>query len=121
MGDAEDHVVPPETVDIPVYGVVHPDPTQLLAAVTQLVTAMTQEREARQPFAGQGCTFKNFYSHNFDGFDGTGDHISVENWLNDMENFWKLQDVMIARRCLHAYKLSGKPRGGGRLRRSCLF
>jgi hypothetical protein len=46
---------------------------------------MTQEREVRQPFAGQGCTFKNFYSHNSNSFDGTGDHISAENWLNDIE------------------------------------
>ncbi|GLT53837.1 hypothetical protein SLA2020_270800 [Shorea laevis] len=79
MGDVEDHAVLSETMDILVQGAVHSDPTQLLAVVTQLMTGMTQEREARQPFAGQGCTFKNFCSHNFDGFDGTGDHISAEN------------------------------------------
>jgi hypothetical protein len=66
MGDAEDRVVPPKTVAIPVKGFVHPDPTQLLAAVTQLVTAITQEREAREPFARHGCTLKNFCNHNFD-------------------------------------------------------
>ncbi|GLT71536.1 hypothetical protein SLA2020_435470 [Shorea laevis] len=85
MGDAEDHAIHPEPMDIPNQGAVHLNSSQLLAAVTQLVTAMTQEREARQPFAGQGCTFKNFCSHNFDDFDGTGDHISAKNWLNDME------------------------------------
>ncbi|GLT53308.1 hypothetical protein SLA2020_265890 [Shorea laevis] len=85
MGAAEDHVVHLETVDISVQGAVHPNSTQLLAAVTQLVITMTQEKEVRQSFDGQDCTFKNFCSHNFNSFDGIGDHISVENWLNDIE------------------------------------
>jgi hypothetical protein len=28
---------------------------------------------------------KNFYSHSFDIYDGMGDRVSVENWLNDRE------------------------------------
>jgi hypothetical protein len=32
-----------------------------------------------------GCSFHDFYSHHFSTYDGTGGHLSVENWLNDIE------------------------------------
>ncbi|GLT53613.1 hypothetical protein SLA2020_268730 [Shorea laevis] len=70
---------------------------------------MTQEGEARQPFAGQGCTFKNFCNHNFDGFDGTGDHISAENWLNNMEELLEATGCNASQKVPYTpYKLFGE-------------
>jgi hypothetical protein len=109
LGDVEDHAFHPEPVDIPIQGAVHPDSTQLLVAAYALVTTMTQEREARQPLVVQGCTLKNFCSHNFDGFDGTSDHISVKNWLNDVEELLEAMGCNASQKVPYtAYKLSGE-------------
>jgi len=54
-----------------------------MKTITQLVVAMALDREARYPAKGQGCSLKDFCSPNSDNLDGSGDHFSIENWLND--------------------------------------
>jgi hypothetical protein len=34
---------------------------------------------------GSSCSLNDFSSHHSESFDGRGDHINAENWLNDME------------------------------------
>jgi hypothetical protein len=50
------------------------------------VLALDLIRVARQPIEVTGCSLKDFYSHHSKSFDGRCDHISIENWLNDMED-----------------------------------
>ena len=47
--------------------------------IGQLVLALDRVVE------GTGCTLKDFCSHHSESFDESGNHISAENWLNDME------------------------------------
>ena len=54
-------------------------------AIGQLVSALDRDKLTRQPIEGTGCSLKDFCSHHSLSFDGKGDHISAENWLNDME------------------------------------
>ena len=53
--------------------------------IGQLVSTLDRDRIARQPAAGIGCSLKDFCSHHSESFDGSGDHIHAENWLNDVE------------------------------------
>jgi hypothetical protein len=46
---------------------------------------MANAYELGQCVREQGCLFKDFYNHHFPTFDGTGGYLSVENWLNDIE------------------------------------
>ncbi|GLT68015.1 hypothetical protein SLA2020_402790 [Shorea laevis] len=48
FGKVEDNTHP-KTVEISMHKAINSDSTQLLATVTQLVTTLAQEREARQP------------------------------------------------------------------------
>jgi hypothetical protein len=53
-----------------------------------------------------GCSLKDFCSHQLVSFDGRGDHISVENWLKDIE------ELLATTKCTNeqkmAYKLTGE-------------
>jgi hypothetical protein len=71
-------------VDILVYEA-SPLGNQVMDAISQLVSALDCDRVARQPIEGTGCSLKDFCSHHSEDFDGRGDHISTENWLNDVE------------------------------------
>jgi hypothetical protein len=53
--------------------------------IGQLVLTLDRDRLARQPVEGTGCSLKDFCSHHSTSFVGRGDHINVENWLNDVE------------------------------------
>ena len=64
---------------------------------------------ARQLAFGPGCSLKDFCSHHSDCFNKTSDHISVHNWLNDIE------EVLSTTRCTEeqkvvytSYRLTGK-------------
>jgi hypothetical protein len=59
--------------------------SQVMEAIGQLVSAIDHDRVARLLVEGAGCSLKDFYSHHSESFDGKADHISAENWLNDME------------------------------------
>jgi hypothetical protein len=71
-------------VDIPIDGVTLPR-SQVMDAICQLVSAIDCDRIARQPAEGTGCSLKDLCSHHSDSFDGRGDHIRAENWLNYVE------------------------------------
>jgi hypothetical protein len=105
IGDGSVHLEP---VDIPVD-----DATllgsQVMDAIGQLVSTIDRDRVTRQPAEGTGYSLKDFYSHHSESFDGRGDHISAENWLNDVE------ELLATLRCTNkqkvayaAYKLTGE-------------
>jgi hypothetical protein len=73
-----------EPMDIPVYKAVPPR-NQVMDAIGQLVLALDRDKAARQPVEGTGCSLKDIYSHHLESFDERGDHISAENWLDDVE------------------------------------
>ena len=76
--------VHPEPMDIPIDEVTLPG-SQVMDAIGQLVSVLDHDRVARQPAEGTRCSLKHFCSHHSDSFDGRGDHICTENWLNDVE------------------------------------
>ena len=53
--------------------------------IGQLVLTLDRDRVTRQPIEGTRCSSKDFCSHHSESFDGRGDRISAENWLNDVE------------------------------------
>ena len=58
---------------------------------------------------------KNFYNHSFNIFDETGDRVSVENWLNDMEELLDTTECTKEQNVAYTtFKLSGKPSDSGR-------
>ena len=59
--------------------------SQVMDAIGQLVSALDCDRIAKHPAKGTGCSLKDFCSHHSESFDGRGDHICAENWLNDVE------------------------------------
>jgi hypothetical protein len=72
------------------------------------VSALDRDRLSRLLVERTRYSLKNFYSHHSISFDGRGDHISAENWLNDME------ELLATTRCTNeqkvaytAYKLTG--------------
>jgi hypothetical protein len=69
----------PEPVDIPVYKAAPPGRDQTMDAISQLMSALDCDRVARQPAVESGCSLKDFCHHKPDSFDGTSDHIRVEN------------------------------------------
>ena len=73
-----------EPVDIPMYETA-PLGSQVMDAISQLVSALDHDRLARQLVEGTECSLKDFCSHHSASFDGRGDHISAENWMNDVE------------------------------------
>ena len=54
-------------------------------AIGQLVSTLDTDRVVRQLVEGTGCSLKDFCSHHSESFDARGDHIRIENWLNDVE------------------------------------
>ena len=74
----------PELVDIPMYEAA-PQGSQVMDAIGQLVLALDHDRLARQLVEGTGCSLKDFCSHHLASFDGRGDYINVENWLNNVK------------------------------------
>ena len=65
-----------------------------------MVSAFDRDRIARHPAEGTGCSLKDFYSHHSESFDGRGDHICVENWLNDVE------ELLVTLRCMNEKKVT---------------
>ena len=57
----------------------------MIDVIGQLVSALDRDRVARQLAEETGCSLKDFCSHHSENFDERGDHIRIENWLNDME------------------------------------
>jgi hypothetical protein len=80
IGDGSVHLEP---VDIPIDGATLPG-SQVMDVISQLVSAIDRDGVVRQPAKGTGCSMKDFCSHHSESFDRRGDHIRVENWLNDM-------------------------------------
>jgi hypothetical protein len=98
-----------EPVDIPVYEAPPPQRDQTMDAISQLVSALDRDRMARHPAAESGYSLKDFYHHKPDSFDGTGDHISADNWLNDMEELLNLTSCTKRQKVMYTtYKLSGE-------------
>jgi hypothetical protein len=105
MGEGSAH---PESVDIPIDKATLPG-SQVMDAIGQLVLAIDHDRIARQPAEGTGCSLKDFYSHHSESFDGRGDHISPENWLNDVEELLATLGCTNEQKMAYAaYKLTGE-------------
>ena len=78
-------------------------------AIGQLVSALDCEMVATQPVEGTGCSLKDFCSHHSESFDERGDHIHVENWLNDVEELLATLGCMNEQNVAYvAYKLTGE-------------
>jgi hypothetical protein len=82
--EAPEGNVHPEPIDILMYETA-PLGSQVMDTIDQLELALDRDRLARKPVEGTGCSLKDFYSHHSASFDGRGDHISAENWLNDVD------------------------------------
>jgi hypothetical protein len=54
-------------------------------AIGQFVSALDRNRVGRKLVEVSGCSLKDFCSHHSEIFNGSGDHIKAENWLNDVE------------------------------------
>ena len=76
--------VHPEPMDILVYETAPLGRDQVMYAIGKLVSALDRDRVVRQLAEGTSYSLKDFCSHYPESFDGRGDHISVENWLNDV-------------------------------------
>jgi hypothetical protein len=73
------------------------------------VSALDRDRVARQPIEGTGCSMNDFYSHHSESFDGKGDHICGENWLNVVEELLATLRCTNEQRVAYAtYKLIGE-------------
>jgi hypothetical protein len=83
MLEIEEGSVHPKSVGIPIDETTHPG-SQVMDAIGLLVLAIDHDRVTRQPAKGTRCSLKDFCSHHSESFDGTGDHTSAENWLNDV-------------------------------------
>ena len=91
--------VQPEPMDILVYKATTLG-SQMIDAIGQLVSALDLDRVARQPIEGTECSLKDFCSHHSESFDGKGDHISTENWLNDVD------ELLATTRCKNEQKVA---------------
>jgi hypothetical protein len=98
----------PKPVEIPIDEATLPG-SQVMDAIGQLVSALDQDRVARQPTERIGCSLKHFYSHHSESFDGRGDDIHAENWLNDMEELLATVGCTNEQKVAYAaYKLTGE-------------
>ena len=79
-----DESVHPKPINIPIDEATLPR-SQVMDAIGQLISTLDRDRIARQLVEGTRCSLKNFCSHHSESFDGRGDHIRAENWLNDLE------------------------------------
>jgi hypothetical protein len=83
--------------------------SQVMDAIGQLVSALDHDRVARQPAEGTRCSLKDFCSHHSKSFDGIGNHIRAENWLNDMEELLATLGCTNEQKVAYAaYKLTGE-------------
>jgi hypothetical protein len=82
--EIDDGSVHPKPMDILINEATLPG-SQVMDAIGQLISAIDRDRIVRQPAKGTRCFLKDFYSHHLESFDGRGDHIRVENSLNDVE------------------------------------
>jgi hypothetical protein len=74
-----------------------------------LVLALDRDRVVRQPDEGTGCSLKDFCSHYSKIFDGRGNHIRAENWLNDVGELLATLGCMNEQKVAYAaYKLTGE-------------
>jgi hypothetical protein len=97
--------VHPKPVDIPIDEVTLLG-SQVMDAIGQLVSILHRDRVAQQPAEGTGCSLKDFCSHHLENFEGRGDHICVENWLNDVEELLATLGCMNEQKVAYvAYKL----------------
>jgi hypothetical protein len=96
-----------EPVDIPTDEASLPE-SQVIDAIGLLVSALDRDRVARQPTEGTGCCLKDYCSHHSESFDRRGDHIHVENWLNDVELLATLGCTNEQKVAYAAYKLTGE-------------
>jgi hypothetical protein len=97
-----------EPVDIPIDEATLPG-SQVMDEIHQLVSALDRDKVARQPAEGTRCSLKNFCSHHLESFDGRGNHIHVENWLNDMEELLATLGCTNEQKVAYAtYKLTGE-------------
>jgi hypothetical protein len=95
-------------VDILVYEAA-PSGSQVMDAIGKLVSALDRNRVARQPVEGIGCTLKDFCSHLLESFDGRGDHVCAENWLNDVEELLAIIGCTNVQKVAYTtYKLTGE-------------
>jgi hypothetical protein len=76
--------VHPKSVDIPVDKAMLPG-SQMIDTIGQLVLTIDRNRIVRQRAEGTGCSLNDFCGHYLESFDQRGDHICVDNWLNDVE------------------------------------
>ena len=97
-----------ELVDIPVYQATPPI-SQVMDTISQLVSTLDHDKVARQPIEGTRCSLKDFCSHHSKSFDGKGDHISVESWLNDVEELLATTKCTNEQKVAYTtYKLTGE-------------
>jgi hypothetical protein len=100
--------VHPELVDIPIDKATLPG-SQVMDAIGQLVSALDRDRVARQPTERTGCSLKDFCSHHSESFDGKGDHIRVENLLNNVEELLATLGCTNEQKVAYTvYKLTGE-------------
>lgn len=96
-------------VDSPDHEVTNPRTDRVMDVIGQSASALDRDRVMRQPALGPECSLKDFCSHYSDSFDGTGDYISAENWVNDMEELLKVTSCTKDQNVIYmAYKLSGE-------------
>jgi hypothetical protein len=75
------------------------------------VSALDHDRVVRQLIEWVGCYLKDFCSHHSKSFDGRGDHIRAENWLNDVEELLATLGCTNEKKVAYAaYKLTGEAR-----------
>jgi hypothetical protein len=73
-----------EPVDIPNDEVTLPG-SQVMDAIGQLVSAIDRDKIVRQLVERIGYSLKDFCNHHLESFDGSGNHIHAENWLNNLK------------------------------------
>jgi hypothetical protein len=105
IGEGSVHL---ESMDIPVDKATLPG-SQVMDTIGQLVSALDRDSIARQPTEGTGCSLKDFCSHHSESFDGRGDDIHAENWLNDVEELLATLGCTNEQKVAYAaYKLNGE-------------
>jgi hypothetical protein len=106
--EIEEGSVHPELVDIPIDEATLLG-SQVMDAIGHLVSALDRNKVMRQPAEWTRCSLKDFYSHHSESFDRRGNHIRVENWLNDVEELLATLGCTNEQKVAYAaYKLSGE-------------
>ena len=109
--------VHPEPMDIPIDEVA-PSSCQVMDVIGKLMSALDRNRVARHPVKVTGCSLKDFCSHHSISFDGRGDHMTTNNWLNDVKELLATTGCMNKQKVAYStYKQYKRPSAGGRIRR----